>query len=71
MRITALAVVPVLALVVVLSAWPRLSTGLLRGGLLLLVAFAALWIGMRVVSPVPDFTQVDPLPGVHDAPRRR
>ncbi len=68
MRITALAVVPVLALVVVLSAWPRLSTGLLRGGLLLLVAFAALWIGMRVVSPVPDFTQVDPLPGVHDAP---
>ena len=67
-RITGLAVIPVLALVVVLCAWPRLSTGLLRGGLVLLVAFAALWIGMRAVSPVPDFTHVDPLPGVHDAP---
>jgi hypothetical protein len=66
-RITGLAVVPVLAVVVVLCAWPRLSTGLLRG-LVLLVAFAALWIGMRVVSPVPDFTHVDPLPSVDDAP---
>ena len=67
-RITGLAVVPVIAVVVVLCACPRLSTGLLRGGVVLLVAFAALWIGMRVVSPVPDFTHVDPLPGVHDAP---
>jgi hypothetical protein len=34
----------------------------------LVVAWAALWIGMRVVSPLPDFTRVDPLPHVHDAP---
>ncbi len=67
-RVTGLAVVPVLAVVVVLCAWPRLTTGLLRGGLVLVVAWAALWIGMRAVSPVPDFKHVDPLPHVKDAP---
>ncbi len=67
-RITGLAIVPVLAATVVLVAWPRLSVGMLRGGLVLLVAWAALWIGMRAVAPVPDFTRVDPLPEVDDAP---
>jgi 4-amino-4-deoxy-L-arabinose transferase-like glycosyltransferase len=65
MRITGLAVVPVLAAIVVLVAWPRLSVGLLRGGLVLVVAWATLWIGIRAVSPVPDFTRVDPVRGVH------
>ncbi|HYV59648.1 MAG TPA: glycosyltransferase family 39 protein [Acidimicrobiia bacterium] len=67
-RITGLVVVPVLAVLVVLCAWPRLTSGLLRGGLVLVVAWAALWIGMRVISPVPDFTRVDPLPHVDHEP---
>ena len=67
-RITGLVVVPVLAVLVVLVAWPRLTSGLLRGGLVLVVAWAALWIGMRVISPVPDFTRVDPLPHVDHEP---
>ena len=67
-RITGLAVVPVLALLVALTAWPRLTTGLLRGGLVLVIAWAAVWIGVRAVSPVPDFTRVDPLPHVEDVP---
>jgi Dolichyl-phosphate-mannose-protein mannosyltransferase len=66
-RVNGLAIVPVLAATVVLVAWPRLSVGLLRGGLVLLMAWATLWIGYRAVSPVPDFTRVDPMPGV-DAP---
>jgi Dolichyl-phosphate-mannose-protein mannosyltransferase len=67
-RITGLAVVPVLAAIIVLITRPRVSLGLLRGGVVLLVAWAVLWIGMRAVSPVPDFTRADPLPTVHDVP---
>jgi hypothetical protein len=66
-RIAGVAIVPVLAVIVVLVAWPRLLVGLVRGGLVLLVAWAALWIGMRALSPVPDFTRVDHMTGV-DAP---
>ncbi len=67
-RVTGLAAVPIVAAVVVLCSWPRLTAGLLRGALVLVVAWAALWIGMRAVSPVPDFTHMDPLPKVDRAP---
>jgi Dolichyl-phosphate-mannose-protein mannosyltransferase len=67
-RITGLALLPVLAATVVFVAWPRLSVGLLRGGIVLIVAWAVLWIGMRAVSPFPEFTRVDPLPEVRDTP---
>src|SRR5438132_42466 len=54
-RITGLAVIPVLGLVVVLSAWPRLSTGLLRGGLVLVVAFVPLAIVLTaILLPYPE-----------------
>jgi 4-amino-4-deoxy-L-arabinose transferase-like glycosyltransferase len=63
-RLTALALVPAVALIVVAVSWRRLRRGLLGGATVLLIAWACVWAGVRMVSPTPQFRHTAPVGAV-------
>lgn len=59
-RTTGLLLSPVLAAVVVGVHWRRPRLAVSHAALLLLVAWLSVWIGVRAISPFPDFERLDP-----------
>jgi 4-amino-4-deoxy-L-arabinose transferase-like glycosyltransferase len=54
-RLTALALVPPVALAVVAVDWRRLRRGLLAGLCVLVVAWASVWAVIRAIAPAPQY----------------